>query len=209
MALPTGPEDLPAAARASAPSWRPSTTLTRWLVAAAAGVGAALTIGTGLQLTMPGSNLVIDPRQTFVTLGAALCGPGPAVLVGLLAGAMEWVPGTQVPSMITHACAAVGMAYMYRGLVARHADDRRLWPFVLGWVGRLALYYTLLLVPISMLWGLLWPDLMAGVMGQPGLDGPALGLIALASVWEFAVTALLTAAALCVLPRRARLPIGM
>ncbi|MBI5833562.1 MAG: hypothetical protein HZB16_14780 [Armatimonadetes bacterium] len=181
---------------------------TRWLVALASGLSAALVIGAGLHVTLPGTQIMVDPRETLVTLGAALSGPWPALLIGVLAGSLEPMSGLTATSMAMHCAGALAVALAYRRLAARCATDLRLLPFLARWCGLVLLYYLAILLPISLAYLWAHPAVVQRVLGAPRLTGTSAALVAAAMLPECAVTCLLTVVAWWAMPRRARRPIG-
>lgn len=57
------------------------------MIALICGLIALVLVLAQLTIPIPGTQVVTDPRETAVTIGAAISGPIGGILIGLLAGA--------------------------------------------------------------------------------------------------------------------------
>lgn len=76
------------------------------IVAAVFGLVALAIVLAGFIIPMPGTEVVTDPREIFVTLGSALTGPIGAVIIGILAGIAE-PGGISLASLLGHIIGAL------------------------------------------------------------------------------------------------------
>ena len=167
------------------------------------GLAAFLCVYGGLTLYVPGTQMVTDPREIFVTLGAALTGPMGAVLIGVLAGIYDPVPGLYPATIAMHVAGALWMAFAYKKLVFEKFSS---WLFFLAWIGLIAVYYLGVLLPVMVFGTSLFPDLFARLFPDSTPGQALLGFYA--SVWpELILTSLITAVILALFPKRLRRPL--
>lgn len=112
------------------------------IVALIFGLAALAVVLTGF--TIPLSvGIVTDPREIFVTIGAALTGPLGALVIGFLAGIAE-PGGIPLASLLAHITGALWMGFAYKKLVyARLNMPLRL----LGWALLVLVYYYVIVLP--------------------------------------------------------------
>ena len=167
------------------------------------GLAAFLCVYGGLTLYIPGTQMVTDPREIFVTLGAALTGPVGAVLIGVLAGGYDPVPGLYPATIAMHVAGALWMAFAYKKLVFEKFFS---WLFFPAWIGLIAVYYLAFLLPVMVFGTSLFPDLFARVF-PGGTPGQVL-LDLYISLWpEVTLTSLITAVFLALIPKKSRKPL--
>src|SRR5512134_1225155 len=107
------------------------------IVAAVFGLVALTIVLSGFIIPIPGTGVVTDPREIFVTLGSALTGPLGAIIIGILAGIAE-PGGIPLASLIGHIAGALWMAFGYKRLVY----ERLQMPVRLaGWAALVIIYY--------------------------------------------------------------------
>ncbi|MDS4015692.1 MAG: LytS/YhcK type 5TM receptor domain-containing protein [Candidatus Accumulibacter sp.] len=168
------------------------------------GFAAFLCIYGGLALYVPGTQIITDPREIFVTLGGALTGPAGALLIGVLAGIYDPVPGLYPATIAMHVTGALWMAFAYKKLVFERFSS---WLFFPAWIALVAAYYLAFVMPVFVLATSLLPDLSAQVFPD-GLSAQALATFYRAVIWpELVLTSLITAAILALLPMRLRKPL--
>jgi len=160
---------------------------------------------SGFSIRLPGTEVVTDPREMFVTMGAALTGPLGGALIGFMCGVFDPTPGWTVIVMIYHAAGGLWIGFAYKKLIYRHLKM----PLLLaGWLGSVAVYYYGFLVPISIyLTYAVQPALFEKIFGE---TSPSLGL--LVTLYKFLVpeavlTSLVTLLVLLALPAKYRRPL--
>jgi hypothetical protein len=172
-------------------------------VALAFGLGAFLMMVGGITLRLPGTQLVSDPREILVTLGAAFTGPLGGVLIGFLAGVYDPVPGMNRVTVVMHILGALWIGYGYKKLLF----ERLTYPKILaGWVGLMLVYYYLILLPVVVFFSYLWPDLYQMVFKDVPPFQAYLNVLQPVS-FEFALTTVVTMLVLVMLPRNYRKPL--
>src|SRR6185295_8463619 len=67
-------------------------------------------------IPIPGTGVVTDPREIFVTIGSALTGPFGALIIGIFAGIVE-PGGIPLASLLGHIAGGLWMAFMYKNFV--------------------------------------------------------------------------------------------
>jgi hypothetical protein len=115
----------------------------RLIVATIFGLVALALVLAGFTIPIPGADIVTDPREIFVTVGAGLTGPIGALIIGFLAGVAE-PGGIPFASLLAHTVGALWMAFAYKKLVyERMQMPSRL----LGWAVLVVIYYYVFVVP--------------------------------------------------------------
>ncbi len=168
------------------------------LVAAVTGLVALVLVILKITVPIPGTDIVTDPREVVVTLGAAISGPVGALLVGILAGLGEEQRDTVLASIVTHVVAGAVLAVIYWQLIK--VLRKSAYRFVVLWMLSIAVYYFGLLIPTYFLTYNLYH-------AEKIPFGPAYVEIARAFTVEVIMTAVLTTVLLLLLPRRYRRPL--
>lgn len=114
------------------------------MIALICGLIALAMVLAQLTIPIPGTQVVTDPRELAVTIGAAISGPIGGVLIGLLAGA--GVPHMPLASILAHVVGSVGVGVLYKPLYSHLTLPSR----YAGWVGLIFIYYYGLLIPAFM-----------------------------------------------------------
>jgi len=92
---------------------------------------------------IPGTGVVTDPREIFVTIGSALTGPLGALIIGFFAGIVE-PGGIPLASLLGHIAGGLWAAFAYRSFVyGRMQMPARLG----GWIILVIIYYYVFVVP--------------------------------------------------------------
>lgn len=165
------------------------------IVATVFGLVALAIVLAGFIIPIPGTEVVTDPREIFVTLGSALTGPIGAVIIGFLAGIAE-PGGIPLASLLGHILGALWMAFAYK----RFVYERMQMPARLaGWAGLVVIYYYIFVVP-------------GFVIGLTAFYGEAdpIGLYAALAkgvVTEVLITTTVTALVLLALPQKYHKPL--
>jgi hypothetical protein len=118
-------------------------TWTTIIVAAVFGLVALAIVLSGFIVPIPGTEVVTDPREIFVTLGSALTGPVGAIIIGILAGIAE-PGGIPLASLIGHLAGALWMAFAYKRFVF---ERMRMPSRLAGWAFLIVIYYYIFVVP--------------------------------------------------------------
>ena len=165
------------------------------IVALAFGLVALAIVLVGFTIPIPGTEVVTDPREIFVTFGAGLTGPLGALIIGFLAGIAE-PGGIPLASLLGHIAGALWMAFAYKKLVyERMQMPSRL----LGWAILVVVYYYVFVVP----------GFVIGLAAFYGETAP-LGLYAALAkgvVTEVLITTAVTTLAMLALPQKYQKPL--
>ena len=144
---------------------------------------------------IPGTGVVTDPREIFVTIGSALTGPLGALIIGFFAGIME-PGGIPLASLLGHIAGGLWMAFAYKST----AYQRLQMPARLaGWVILVIIYYYVFVVP----------GFVIGLTVFYEDTDPAGLYMALARgvIVEVLITTVVTALTLLALPRKYHRPL--
>jgi hypothetical protein len=170
-------------------------TWTSLIVAFVFGLLVLTIVLASFTVPIPGTGVVTDPREIFVTLGSALTGPLGALIIGFFAGIVE-PGGIPLASLLGHIAGGLWMAFVYKSVVyGRMQMPARLG----GWVILVIIYYYVFVVP-------------GFVIGLTAFYGEtnALGLyMALAKgvIVEVLITTTVTTLVLLALPQKYQKPI--
>ena len=168
---------------------------TSLLVAIVFGLVALTIVLAGFVIPIPGTGVVSDPREIFVTLGSALTGPLGAMIIGIFAGIRE-PGGIPLASLLGHIAGALWMAFAYKRLVYERLQmPARL----LGWVILIILYYYVFVVPGFVIG-------LAAFYGEADPIG-LYGELAKGVVVEVLITTTVTTLALLALPQKYQRPL--
>ena len=138
-----------------------------FLIALAFGAAALLVIVGSFHLQIPGTNIVTDPREIFVTIGAALTGPAGAVVIGILAGLGDPNPELHLYIVVMHIVGALWVGWAYKRLI----HDRIRMPWMLtGWVGVVFVYYYVCVIPVVAATKYIFPDFFLRIIPDPHKD---------------------------------------
>ena len=166
-------------------------------IAVVAGLVAFSFVFLQITVPIPGMDVVTDPREVVVILGAAISGPLGAILVGVLAGAA--VPeGNALASVVSHVLAglAITLAYRYLTRVLRRSTLR----FSVLWAVSVAAYFYVFLMPIFILTHNLYHP-------EPYDFWSVYTTIARGAFAEAVGTMIITTVVMVILPRRYRRPL--
>ena len=168
---------------------------TSLIVAVVFGLIVLTIVLASFTIPIPGTGVVTDPREIFVTIGSALTGPLGALIIGIFAGIVE-PGGIPLASLLGHIAGGLWMAFMYKKFVY----ERLQMPARLaGWVVLVILYYYVFVVP-------------GFVIGLAAFYGEAdpLGLyiaISKGVIVEVLITATVTTLVLLALPQKYHRPL--
>ena len=165
------------------------------IVATVFGLIALAIVLAGFIIPIPGTGIVTDPREIFVSIGAALTGPLGALIIGILAGIAE-PGGIPLASLLGHIAGALWMAFAYKKFVY----ERMQMPSRLaGWVALIVVYYYVFVVP----------GFVIGLAVFYGEANPTSLYFALAKgvITEALITITITTLAILALPQRYHKPL--
>jgi len=149
----------------------------------------------GFTVPIPGTGVVTDPREIFVTIGAGLSGPLGALIIGFFAGIAE-PGGIPLASLLGHIAGALWMAFAYKKLVYErlHMPIR-----LLGWIALVIIYYYVFVIPGFAIG-------LVTFYGEPDLIGIYLAL-AKGVIAEVLIATTVTTLALLALPQKYHRPL--
>ena len=148
----------------------------------------------GFTIPIPGTNVVTDPREIFVTIGSALTGPIGAVIIGFFAGIAE-PGGISAASLLAHIAGSLWMAFSYKNLVYK---PFRMPERLLAWIFLIVIYY-----------GLIISGFVMGLMVFYGGEEPMALFASLAkgAALELLITTIVTTLVLVALPSSRQNPL--
>ncbi len=167
------------------------------------GLISFLIIYSQIFFTIPGTNILTDPREIFVMIGSALTGPISGLIVGLLASIYDPSKEMILYVILQHLLGSYLIAIMYKKLIF----EKLPMPFlILGWIGLVFCYYFVFNVPIRLLTFYLYPNFYFSNLGSSSFTSD-LFLIYKAWIPEFILTSLFTTLILITLPENFRNPL--
>jgi hypothetical protein len=144
---------------------------------------------------IPSTGVVTDPREIFVTIGAALTGPLGALIIGIFAGVAE-PGGIPLASLLGHIAGALWMAFAYKNFIYERLQmPSRL----VGWIILVLIYYYVFVVPGFVLG-------LTAIYGEPDPIGLYVAL-AQGVIVEVLITTVVTTLALLALPQKYHRPL--
>lgn len=168
---------------------------TALIVAIVFGLVVLTIVLAGFIVPIPGTGVVTDPREIFVTIGSALTGPIGAVIIGFLAGVVE-PGGIALASLLGHIAGALWMAFAYKKFVY---EKLQMPARLAGWIVLIVLYYYVFVVPGFAIG-------LAAFYGEPDPVGIYMAL-AKGVVVEVLITTSVTTLALLALPKKFQRPL--
>ena len=149
----------------------------------------------GLTVPIPGTGVVTDPREIFVTIGSGLTGPLGALIIGFFAGIAE-PGGIPLASLLGHIAGALWIAFAYKKLVY---ERLKMPARLIGWIVLIIIYYYILVVPGFAIG-------LVAFYGEPDVLGLYLAL-AKGVVVEVLITTIVTTLVLLALPQKYHRPL--
>ena len=168
------------------------------------GAVALATILAKLHIQIPGTEIVTDPREIFVLLGAAITGPIGGIVVGLLASLGDPNPQHIPYIAANHVLGAVWVGWAYRRLVF---ERLRMPALAVGWFGIVCSYYFLCPIPVVAFTRAALPSYFLTIVPHEGSLWETLSLMYSGWTLEFVLTSVVTTTALAALPGNLRRPI--
>ena len=168
------------------------------------GLSAIVVVLADIHFTIPGTNIITDPREVFVIFGAALTGPIGAVIIGFLSSLYDPTPGLNYYIILQHIIGAVFIGVVYKKYIY---TKLKMPVMILGWIAAILLYYYVLYIPLYFFVDLFYPDLFLTITSN---HHDALGsLLVIYKGWipEVMFTAVITSLILIALPSQYRQPL--
>lgn len=154
---------------------------------------------------LPGTTLLTDLREIFVTISAALLGPIGGIVTGVIASIYDPNPEVLYYVIAQHIVPPVLFAFFYKKVIHKKLPMPF---FIIGWILGILLYYHVFYIPVFAITYIIDPDffnhLVPDLRGTFSLND----LFALFIGWlpEFSFTSLFTALILIALPEKYRKP---
>ena len=101
-----------------------------------------------IQINLPGTNLLTDPREIFVVISAAITGPVGGILSGALSSMYDPNSDLIVYIIAQHILAALWVSFSYKYLLFRKYSIPK---FIGGWIFIILVYYYVCYIPIYVL----------------------------------------------------------
>ena len=154
---------------------------------------------------LPGTNLLTDLREIFVTISAALLGPIGGMITGILTSMYDPNPEIILYIIIQHIVPAVLLAIYYKKVIHKKLPMPF---FVLGWIVGIFLYYYVFYLPVFIITYLYNPDLFYHLVPDQSGTFNLNSAFQLFKGWfpEFIFTAFFTSLILIALPENYRKP---
>jgi hypothetical protein len=149
----------------------------------------------GLTVPIPGTGVVTDPREIFVTIGSGLTGPLGALIIGFFAGIAE-PGGIPLASLLGHIAGALWMAFAYKKLVF---ERLKMPTRLIGWIFLVVIYYYVFVVPGFAIG-------LVAFYGESDLLG-VYAALAKGVIVEVLITTTVTTLALLALPQKYQRPL--
>ncbi len=158
----------------------------------------------GLIIPIIGSEINIDPREIFVTLGAAFTGPVGGLAIGFFAGLSSATIVFGPSDIIAHFVGGLLIGFLYKPVHRRW----RMPILLLGWVCLIAAYYYVFLIPTNIVTVLLTePERLSTVFGANLSFSQLYILLASGAFFEAVGTLIITTIILIALPDKYRRPL--
>jgi PAS domain S-box-containing protein len=173
------------------------------LISSIFGVFALILILADIHFTIPGTQVLTDPREIFVLISAALTGPIGAVITGVLASVYDPTPSFRIYVICQHIFGAVLVSLIYK----RYIFEKFIMPLsLIFWVLLVLAYYYVFYIPGYLIVYSFFPDIYNIISANN--TNPFSALINLYSGWTFEIvfTTLITVLFIIALPQRFRKP---
>jgi PAS domain S-box-containing protein len=163
-----------------------------------------LTILLGLHFRIPATGIVTDPREIFVTIGAALSGPVGGLIVGTLSGLADPDPALRIYVLTSHLVGCLWIGWTYGRFVF---PRRHIVSYLIAWNIVLFVYYYVCALPSLITVWLFFPDVFLQAFPvEPSLLG-AIWAMYYGWLMEYGLTALTTTVVFLVMPEVFRRPL--
>lgn len=166
---------------------------------------ALLTILIGMHFRIPGTGVITDPREIFVSIGAALTGPVGGLIVGTLASLGDPDPALRLYILASHLIGCLWIGWTYRRFVYTR---RHILSYLVAWNIVLFVYYYVCALPVQGATWALFPDTFHRAFPETTSFLDAVHSMNQGMFMEYALTALTTTLLLLVLPEAFRRPLG-
>jgi LytS/YehU family sensor histidine kinase len=180
---------------------------TRLIVVIVLGLITFLIKWFNLDIPIIGTEIVSDPREIFISLGAAFTGP----LGGLAIGGVSSLPliiqqeiMIAPADLIAHICIGLIAGYLYKKVVFARL---RMPVLLVGWAALMVFYYACLALLAVVFIFVLYANSIPAIFGTELSFLQAFTAVAQGLVPEMVFTLLATTLALAALPERYRRPL--
>jgi PAS domain S-box-containing protein len=184
--------------------WFPLFTWKSLSASVVCGLTAHLMLVSEVYIRIPGTQILTDPREIVVSLGAALSGPVGAIILGIFSGLYHAVPEFRIYVIMGHIVAAVAVGILYKMWLY---ERFRMPSMLFGWAILLLVYYGLVLSIIALTMQLTDHQLYVRMLGAPAGFGAELLKLYEAVIPEFILTLVITSFVFIALPSRYRRPL--
>ncbi len=168
------------------------------------GLLALLIIYSKIHFNIPGTNMLTDPRELFVLIGAALTGPVGGIIIGILASISDPTPGLIYYVMAQHIVGAVFIGYFYKKTRNQHLN---ILYHIFVWVILVLCYYSVFYMPVYYITYFFFPSTYKLITIIPGDPTGAIIIILKGWIPEFIFTSVTSSIVLLSLTDRSRTPI--
>lgn len=165
---------------------------------------AYLIILANFHLSIPGTKLLTDPREIFITVGAALTGPIAGIIVGILGSLIDPTKELVPYIIVQHIIGCIWIGFAYKILMNK---TYRIYKIILIWVLIVFIYYYVVYLPGLIFVRIFFPNIYSLIIDPTIPFLKALGTIYIGWLPEFIVTTVFTSLIILALPYRYRFPL--
>ena len=162
-----------------------------------------LTILLGLHFRIPATRILTDPREIFVTIGAALTGPVGGSIVGAMSSLAD-DPALRVYILTSHLVGCLWIGWTYGRFVY---PRRHIVSYLLAWNIVLFVYYYACALPSLLTVWFFYPDIFLRAFPVETTLSGAIWAMYDGFLMEYGLTALTTTVVFLVLPEVFRSPL--
>ncbi|MBX2975420.1 MAG: PAS domain S-box protein [Ignavibacteriaceae bacterium] len=174
------------------------------IVSVILGCFAFVLIYAKIYFTIPGTNLLTDPREILVTIGAALTGPIGAVIISILSSIYDPTGELVIYIILQHIIGAVLVAYCYKKYIYGKLSILLLIP---AWILLIFSYYFIFYIPLFASVYFAFPEFYNLIVKGNHEFFPALIKIYKGWIPEFLITSFITSLILIALPAKYNKPL--
>jgi PAS domain S-box-containing protein len=184
--------------------WFPLFTWKSLSASVVCGLTAHLMLVSEVYIRIPGTQILTDPREIVVSLGAALSGPVGGIILGIFSGLYHAVPEFRIYVIMGHIVAAMAVGILYKMWLY---ERFRMPSMLFGWTILLLVYYGLALSIVAVTMQLVDHQLYVRMLGEPAGFGAELLKLYEDVIPEFILTLVITSFVFIALPSRYRRPL--
>jgi hypothetical protein len=171
------------------------------------GLAAFLIKWFDLEIPIIGTTILSDPRELFVTLGAAFTGP----LGGLVIGGLSTLPNIirqdsiiAIPDFVVHIIIGALSGYMYKIAIY---ERLRMPVFLVGWAALIIGYYLCLILLIVIILFAFLSEMIPIILGAEYPPIQVFIGISISAIPELIFTLIITTLIMIALPQKYRRPL--